>query len=120
MSRDQAAGSKRTLFTDKVIESRICPICLQPYTPRFVEQETCGGRCARVHGGKKHTGTCPPHFVARIEARRLARRRAIEQICAERWPSMTDREREIFAFARGLGYDDGYAKGLAHKRRSGS
>lgn len=107
----------RTSFTDKVVAPRTCVVCTQPYTPRYQEQETCGGRCARVHGGRQHKGQLPPQFAKKIQARREARREAIRQTLGARFGELSAREIEIFTFVYRIAYDRGYAKGLAHQRR---
>lgn len=107
----------RTPIRSKVVEPRICSVCEFPYTPRWEEQQTCGGRCARVCGGRKNKGHWPPAFAAAARRRREAKRQAIRATCRQRWPEMTVREVEIFEFAMRTGYDRGYAMGLKSQRR---
>lgn len=110
-------NSTRTLIRDKVVAPRQCPICLQSYTPRWVEQQTCGGRCARVFGGRRNRGRMPSAFAASAQQRREKRKREVETLCHARWPELSVREIEIFNFAHLVGYKLGYNRGLCHQRR---
>lgn len=111
----------RTPIRDKVVPTRVCPVCAQSYTPRWEEQITCGGRCARVFGGhgckRPKKGELPIAFAQFVEIRRATRKAEVEALCHKRWPELSVREIELFNFARRLGYDQGYQKGLLHVRK---
>lgn len=113
------ATMKRTAFPGKVVPSRTCEVCLEPYTPHYQEQRTCGNRC-----GGRLAGRTPEARRARDIGRRTrwqrdraARKRQVEARCHHRWPELSVREIEIFNFAKTLGYDIGYQVGLKHQRR---
>lgn len=110
-------NSPRTLIRDKVVPLRVCEVCGHDYTPRWVEQHTCGGRCARVYGGRKNRGRMPAAFAASAQQRRETRKREVEALCQRRWPELSVREIEIFNFAHLVGYKLGYNRGLCHQRR---
>lgn len=107
----------RTLIRGKVVPERICEVCKDPYTPRYEEQKTCGGRCSRVWGGRQNRGHMPAAFAASARSRREARKREVEAICRAKWPELSVREIEIFNFAHLVGYRLGYNRGLCHQRR---
>lgn len=115
------APTTRRLISGKVVEPRECLVCHDPFTPRWETQVTCGGRCSRVYGAaggrRPKKGEIPMPFVKVLERRRTKRRLEIEAICRARWPELSVREIEIFHFARKLGYDQGYQKGLIRQKR---
>lgn len=107
----------RTPIRDKFVRARQCVICREAYTPRYVEQQTCGGRCSRIFGGQHNRGRFPAGFAVAASRRREAKDRAIQATCQERWGDLSAREIEIFEFAVRTGYDRGYNKGLQSQRR---
>lgn len=109
------APQARTPIRSKVVEARTCGVCGGPFTPRFVEQQTCGGRCSRSLNGSS------PNSLAALQRAAIGRRakakRQIEAKCHARWPEMSVRDIEIFNYAVKLGYNRGYSRGLVHRRR---
>lgn len=97
---------------------RSCAVCPQRFTPQWVEQLTCGGRCARRLAGRtlRARGTAPA-LLEQHAVNRAKRQQAIEATCRDRWTTLSAREREIFAFAEAAGYRRGYALGYQHRRR---
>lgn len=111
-------AAKRTPVKGKVVATRVCEICKEDYTPKWEEQRTCGGPCARRLAGRQLRGRGVPVGFARAIARRKAARKAeVERECQKRWPELSVREIEIFNYAVKLGYNRGYAKGFHSQRR---
>lgn len=95
-------------------EKRTCRVCKHRYRPRWEEQVTCGGTCAKALSAK---GRYPVAFAVEIAKRKAAKKCEIETLCARRWPELSVREIEIFNFAVQVGYDRGYNKGYTEMKR---
>ena len=95
------------------VERRTCAVCGELYLPWWVEQQTCQQSCARVLGGRGNREAKTARLLQVIQARREAKRLAIQADCRERWPDMTKREMEIANFFAKLGYKRGYSKAIS-------
>jgi predicted nucleic acid-binding Zn ribbon protein len=102
----------------KVVEPRTCTVCGDPFTPRYVGQQTCPGRCSRIVGGRKGIARKTENLLRVVAQRRAEGKRRVEALCHQRWPELSVREIEIFNFAVKHGYRIGYRAGLAHQRRA--
>lgn len=97
---------------------RRCPICRLKFDPKRAAQRACGFACSRKLAGYTWGMKQPAPFAAELRKRKLARKIAIEQACQRQWPELSVREIEIFNYAVKLGYQRGYQKALAHKKRT--
>lgn len=96
---------------------RRCPICRVQFQPTRKTQRACGTACSRKLQGLAYVGKQPPAFRAEVARRKIARKRAVEQLCHRQWPELSVREIEIFNFAVAVGYQRGYAKGCNQLKR---
>lgn len=109
---------RKTRIVEKIVAPRTCSVCGDPFTPRFVSQWTCPGRCSRVAGGRKGVEQKTAALMKVVAQRKVEAKRKVEELCHTRWPELSVREIEIFNFAVRYGYKLGYKAGLGHQRRA--
>lgn len=95
---------------EKLIAPKVCRYCHEPFTPRKPEQMFCPkpARCAFAWQSRARKGQLP---LAAIAARRRQDAATLQAALGTRFGVLSDRDREVYAYAHRIGYNAGFSKG---------